>query len=73
MSDFVGQGKIADGQVIRKHEDIQRRWKEYFEKLLNEESERLIWEVGQPNEGVTRGVERAEVVKALARMKNERQ
>ena len=54
------QIKGEDGQVIRKQEDIQRRWKEYFEKLLNEENERLIRE----------DVERAEVVKALARMKN---
>ena len=66
----VKQIKGEDGRVIRKHEDIQRRWKEYFEKLLNEENEILIREDGQPNEGVTRGVERAEVVKALARMKN---
>ena len=66
----VKQIKGEDGRVIRKHEDIQRRWKEYFEKLLNEENERQIREDGQPNEVVTRGVERAEVVKALARMKN---
>ena len=66
----VKQIRRTDGTVIRKHEDIQRRWKEYFERLLNEENERLIHEDGQPNEGATGGVERAEVVRALAKMKN---
>ena len=66
----VKQIKRADGTIIRKHEDIQTRWKEYFERLLNEENERLIQEDGVPNEGMTSRVERFEVARALAKMKN---
>ena len=66
----VKQIKREDGTVIRRHEDIQIRWKEYFERLLNEENERLVQEDGIPNEGLTSRVERNEVVRALAKMKN---
>ncbi|KAK3564529.1 hypothetical protein QTP86_022863 [Hemibagrus guttatus] len=32
--------KDKDGRVITSEESVQRRWKEYFEELMNEENER---------------------------------
>ena len=64
------QVKGRDGTVLRREEDIQVRWKEYFEGLLNEENPRRFQEDGLPNMAVTRKVERAEVKNALSKMKN---
>ncbi|KAK3510973.1 hypothetical protein QTP70_027784 [Hemibagrus guttatus] len=33
--------KDRDGRVLTSEESVQRRWKEYFEKLMNEENEKL--------------------------------
>ncbi|XP_064091281.1 uncharacterized protein LOC135204984 [Macrobrachium nipponense] len=41
----IKQIKDQDGVVLRKKEDIVKRWKEYFEHLLNEENNKLIREV----------------------------
>ena len=46
----VKQIKDTDGRVLSKTEDIQKRWKGYFERLLNEENDRLYWDDGQPIE-----------------------
>ncbi len=48
-------------------------WKGYFDKLLNEENPRSIFDDGVPNEGLTqqeRGISRNEVKVAISRMKN---
>ena len=66
----IRQIKGEDGNVIRKERDIIKRWKEYFEKLLNEENERLIRGDGIPNFGVAPEISKEEVRAALAKMKN---
>ena len=62
--------KDHDSVVLRKEEDILKRWKEYFEQLMNEENDRLIREDGQVNMGMVRGFSRQEVLNALKKMKN---
>ena len=66
----IKQIKDQDGAVLRKEEDILKRWKGYFEKLLNEENDRLIREDGQVNMGMVMRFSREEVVSALKKMKN---
>lgn len=66
----VKQIKDRNGTVLRKEEDILKRWKEYFERLLNEENDRLIREDGQVNMGMVVGISRIEVLNALKKMKN---
>ncbi|MCI4382158.1 hypothetical protein PGIGA_G00260570 [Pangasianodon gigas] len=63
--------KDRDGRVLKSEESVQRRWKEYFEELMNEENERE-----KRVEGVTSveqkvdKIRKDEVRKALKRMKN---
>ena len=45
------------------------RWKVYFDKLLNEDNPRSIFDDGVPNEGLTKGINRNEVKVAISRMK----
>ena len=45
----IKQVKDRNGTVLKKEEDILKRWREYFEQLLNEENERLVREDGQVN------------------------
>lgn len=66
----IRQIKDERGVVIRKERDIIIRWKDYFEKLLNEENERLIRDDGEPNDQLVREVTRQEVERALKKMKN---
>ncbi|MCJ8749168.1 hypothetical protein PDJAM_G00173260 [Pangasius djambal] len=60
-----------DGRVLTSEESVQRRWKEYFEELMNEENERE-----KRVEGVTSveqkvdKIRKDEVRKALKRMKS---
>ena len=49
---------------------IIERWKGNFDKLLNEENSRSIFDDGVPNEGLTHGISRDEVKVAISRMKN---
>ena len=56
--------------VIRKERDILIRWKDYFEKLLNEENERFIRDDGEPNNQLVQEVTRQEVEMALKKMKD---
>ncbi|KAK3540620.1 hypothetical protein QTP70_034370 [Hemibagrus guttatus] len=62
--------KDRDGRVLTSEESVQRRWKEYFEELMNEENER-----GKRVEGVNSveqkvdKIRKDEVRKALKRMK----
>ena len=46
------------------------RWKGYFDKLLNEENPRPIFDDGVTNDGLTQGISRNEVKVAISRMKN---
>lgn len=66
----IKQIKDQEGVVLRKEEDIVKRWKEYFEQLLNEENNRLIREDGQVNIGMVMRFSRQEVLNALKKMKN---
>ena len=60
------------GVVLTDLDMIIGRWKGYFDKLLNEENPRSIFDDGVPNEGLTQGISRDEVKVAISRMKNEK-
>ena len=64
------QIKNEHGVVIRELDMIIGRWKGYFDKLLNEENPRSIFDDGVPHEGLTQGISRNEVKVAISRMKN---
>ena len=64
------QIKNEHGVVLRDLYMIIGRWKGYFDKLLNEENPRFIFNDGVPNKGVTQGISRNEVKVAISRMKN---
>ena len=66
----VKQVKDQYGNVLRKEEDILKRWKEYFEQLLNEENERFVREDGPMNMGMVMRFSRQDVLCALKKMKN---
>ena len=40
------------------------KWKGYFDKLLNRENHRFVSEDGVPNDGLTQGIGRNEVLKS---------
>ncbi|KAB5579004.1 hypothetical protein PHYPO_G00189580 [Pangasianodon hypophthalmus] len=63
--------KVRDGRVLTSEESVQRRWKEYFEKLMNEENERekRVEEVTSVEQKVDK-IRKDEVRKALKRMKS---
>ena len=66
----IKQIKDERGVVIGQERDILIRWKDYFEKLLNEENERLIRDDGDPNDQFVGEVTRQEVERALKKMTN---
>ncbi|MCJ8739627.1 hypothetical protein PDJAM_G00049210 [Pangasius djambal] len=61
--------KDRDGRVLTSEESVQRRWKEYFEELMNEENERekRVEEVTSVEQKVDK-IRKDEVRKALKRM-----
>ncbi|KAK3553970.1 hypothetical protein QTP70_017462, partial [Hemibagrus guttatus] len=63
--------KDRDGRVLTSEESVQRRWKEYFEKLMNEENERekRVEGVNSVEQKVDKS-RKDEVRKALMRMKS---
>ncbi|KAK3555713.1 hypothetical protein QTP86_029004, partial [Hemibagrus guttatus] len=63
--------KDRDGRVLTSKESVQRRWKEYFEELMNEENERekRVEEVNSVEQKVDK-IRKDEVRKALKRMKS---
>ncbi|XP_068245556.1 uncharacterized protein [Palaemon carinicauda] len=70
----IRQIKDSNGIVLAKENEIKRSWKTYFEGLLNENS-KTVFEDGLPNDGlpneaVTIGVTKREVVQAVKKMKN---
>ncbi|KAK3559189.1 hypothetical protein QTP86_005183 [Hemibagrus guttatus] len=60
-----------DGRVLKSEESVQRRWKEYFEELMNEENERekRVEGVNSVEQKVDK-IRKDEVRKALKRMKS---
>ncbi|KAK3565881.1 hypothetical protein QTP86_019641 [Hemibagrus guttatus] len=63
--------KDRDGRVLTSEESVQRRWKEYFEELINEENERekRVEGVNSVEQKVDK-IRKDEVRKALKRMKS---
>ncbi|KAK3570316.1 hypothetical protein QTP86_017172 [Hemibagrus guttatus] len=63
--------KDRDGRVLTSEESVQRRWKEYFEVLMNEENERekTVEGVNSVEQKVDK-IRKDEVRKALKRMKS---
>ncbi|KAK3572845.1 hypothetical protein QTP86_008260 [Hemibagrus guttatus] len=63
--------KDRDGRVLTSGESVQRRWKEYFEELMNEEneSEKRVEGVSSVEQKVDK-IRKDEVRKALKRMKS---
>ncbi|KAK3507807.1 hypothetical protein QTP70_000875 [Hemibagrus guttatus] len=63
--------KDRDGRVLTSEESVQRRWKEYFEELMNEENERekRVGGVNSVEQKVDK-IRKDEVRKALKRMKS---
>ncbi|KAK3571553.1 hypothetical protein QTP86_013185 [Hemibagrus guttatus] len=63
--------KDRDGRVSTSEESVQRRWKEYFEELMNEENERekRVEGVNSVEQKVDK-IRKDEVRKALKRMKS---
>ncbi|KAK3546997.1 hypothetical protein QTP86_008421, partial [Hemibagrus guttatus] len=63
--------KDRDGRVLSSEERVQRRWKEYFEELMNEENERekRVEGVNSVEQKVDK-IRKDEVRKALKRMKS---
>ncbi|KAK3529792.1 hypothetical protein QTP86_003360 [Hemibagrus guttatus] len=63
--------KDRDGRVLTSEESVQRRWKEYFEELMNEENERekRVEGVNSEEQKVDK-IRKHEVRKALKRMKS---
>ncbi|KAK3507125.1 hypothetical protein QTP70_007820 [Hemibagrus guttatus] len=63
--------KDRNGRVLTSEESVQRRWKEYFEELMNEENERekRVEGVNSVEQKVDK-IRKDEVRKALKRMKS---
>ncbi|KAK3558132.1 hypothetical protein QTP86_009868 [Hemibagrus guttatus] len=63
--------KDSDGRVLTSEESVQRRWKEYFEELMNEENERekRVEGVNSVEQKVDK-IRKDEIRKALKRMKS---
>ncbi|KAK3543979.1 hypothetical protein QTP70_032740, partial [Hemibagrus guttatus] len=63
--------KDRDGKVLTSEESVQRRWKKYFEELMNEENERekRVEGVNSVEQKVDK-IRKDEVRKALKRMKS---
>ena len=60
--------KGEDDQLLTKEKDVCKRWKEYFEKLLNESNDFVVERVA-PTEGPVEEITSDEVRSALASMK----
>ena len=61
--------KDCNGIVLHDDDQIKKRWKVYFDNLLNEENPRILIDEGTPTERGTEGINRVEVGQALKIMK----
>ena len=61
--------KDENGIVLYGDEEIKKRWRDYYEKLLNEENPRIPSGEGLPTERATPDITRNEVQKAMRAMK----
>ena len=66
----IKQIKDKNGMVMSDPDKIKERWKEYYEKLLNEENLRAVYGDGLQNQGVTIDISKEEIKLALKKMKN---
>ena len=55
--------------VLRDLDRIMGRWKGAFDKMLNGENYRFVFEDGVPDDGLTQGIGRNEVRVTLSQMK----
>ncbi|XP_068233537.1 uncharacterized protein [Palaemon carinicauda] len=66
----IKQIKNEDGVVMCSSSYIKGRWKQYFERLLNEENPRSIIADGNPNLGMVRDIDREKIKVTLSKMEN---
>ena len=66
---YIRQIKDKNGRILSKEESIRATWKEFFEKLLNEENPRIIIGDGNPHERIVQDISREDVKRALDKMK----
>ena len=64
--DFAKNNQIKDEQrvVLRDLDSILGRWNGLFDKLLNGENHRFAFDDVEPNDGLTQGIGRNEVLKS---------
>ena len=62
--------KDENGNVLKEDNEIKERWRGYFEKLMNEENERIPTEQRESIAGPIGEITRREVEEALKTMKN---
>jgi len=63
--------KDENGRILSKDSEIRERWKQYFEKLMNEENPRTPREWNRPvKEAQVEDISEGEVSRALGKMKN---
>ena len=69
--DFTKNNHIKEEQrvVLRDLDGIMGRWKGYFDKQLNGENHRFVFDDGLPNDGLPQGIGRNKVRVTLSRMK----
>ena len=70
-NDFTKNNQIKDEQRLglMDLDRIMGRGKGYFDKLLNGENHRFVFEDGVPKDGLTKGIGRNDVRVTLSRMK----
>ena len=62
--------KDGEGKIMSSDRDIKRRWREYFDRLLNTRNRRKDLEETEKVEGPMRQITEEEVVKQMEKMKN---
>ena len=62
--------KSREGNMLYEEDEVAKRWKEYFEELLNEENVREEIEDSAPVEGPVYAIAEEEVKRAISKMKN---
>lgn len=68
---YIKQSKNNKGIAFQNDEQIKKIWEEYFSHLLNKKNERLVFEDGGHDQGLTTGVSREEVIFSVQEMQRE--